>query len=166
MEQAEQETRNPMLAHLEPLVGEWTTESTHPALPDEVVPGQATFEWLPGNHYLIWRETTDHPDFPDSLAMLGCDPPPGADDTSDWPGGNLLHSYDSRGIFRATEWSAEEGAWRLWRDQPGFSLRCIYTLSPDRNTMTLNCELSEDGTTWQPDLQATYRRVARPSTPA
>jgi hypothetical protein len=150
-----------MLGYLEPLVGEWETESTHPALPGTVVPGRATFEWLAGGHYLIWRESAEHPDFPDSLAMLGCDAPAGADETSDWPGGCLVHSYDSRGIFRATEWAAEEGRWRLWRDQPGFSLRCIYTLSADGDTMTLNVELSQDGTTWEPDLQATYRRVSR-----
>ena len=161
MAQDGRETRNPMLGHLEPLVGEWQTESTHPALPGKVVPGRATFEWLEGGHYLIWRERADHPDFPDSIAILGCDPPPGADPTSDWPGGCLLHSYDSRGIFRATQWAAEVGTWRLWRNQPGFSLRCVYTLSPDRDTMTLNVELSEDGTTWEPDLQATYRRVSR-----
>jgi hypothetical protein len=153
-----------MLDHLDPLIGEWTTESTHPALPGTVVPGQATFEWLAGNHYLIWRETADHPDFPDSIAILGCGDAAGDDPSSDWPGGCLLHSYDSRGIFRATEWSAEEGKWRLSRDEPGFSMRCVYTLSPDHNSMDLNCELSEDGTTWAPDLQATYRRVSRPPT--
>ncbi len=77
----EQATRNPMLGHLEPLVGEWETEATHPALPGTVVPGRATFavvsgratfEWLAGGHYLIWRERGDQS---------------GADPSSDWPGG-------------------------------------------------------------------------------
>jgi hypothetical protein len=27
--------------------------------------------------------------------------------------------------------------------------------------MTLDCQLSQDGTTWERDLQATYRRVGR-----
>ncbi|HEU5317546.1 MAG TPA: hypothetical protein VFX49_15645 [Chloroflexota bacterium] len=156
-----QDTRNPMLRHLDPLVGEWKTESTHPALPGTVVPGRATFEWLEGRHYLVWRESADHPDFPDSLTIFGCDAPPDADPTSDWPGGCLLHSYDSRGIFRVTEWAAEEGKVRLWRLQPGFSMRCAYTLSAGSDTMTLTCELSQDGATWEPDLQATYRRAAR-----
>ena len=165
MAQDAPETRNPKLAHLEPLIGEWQTESTHPLLPGTVVTGRATFEWLEGGYFLIWRERCDHPDFPDSYSILGCGDPAGDDPSSDWPGGCLLHSYDSRGFFRLTHWDAEEGQWRIWRDQPGFSLRGVYTLSPDRDTMTLNCELSRDGTTWEPDLQATYRRLSRPATP-
>jgi hypothetical protein len=161
MQQDGRETRRPALGHLEPLAGEWETESTHPALPGTVVPGRATFEWLEGGHYLIWRERADHPDFPDSIAILGCGDPAGADPSSDWPGGCLVHSYDSRGVFRVTGWDAEEGKWQLWRDQPGFSMRCVYTLSADGDTMTLDCELSTDGTTWAPDLHATYRRVGR-----
>ena len=158
----EQETHNPALAHLEPLVGKWETESTHTALPGEVVRGEATFEWLDGRHFLSWRERAEHPDYPDSFAILGSGDPASDDPTSDWPGGNLVHSYDSRGEFRVSKWDAEKGSWRMWRDQPGFSLRCIYTLNADGDTMTLNCEFSEDGTTWKPDLQATYRKVSRP----
>jgi hypothetical protein len=45
-------------------------------------------------------------------------------------------------------------------------MRCVYTLSADRDTMTLNCELSHDVATWEPDLQATYRRVSPPATRA
>jgi hypothetical protein len=156
-----QETRNPVLGHLEPLVGEWGTEATHPALPGTVVRGRSTFEWLEGGHYLVWRERHDHPDFPDSIAVLGCGDPAGADASTDWAGGCLVHSYDSRGVFRVAGWDAEEGKWRLWRHQPGFSMRCVYTLSADGDTMTADFELSQDGTTWEPDLQATYRRVSR-----
>jgi hypothetical protein len=29
-----------------PLVGEWTTEAIHPSLPDTVVPGRTSVEWL------------------------------------------------------------------------------------------------------------------------
>lgn len=35
-----------MLRRLGALLGEWTTESTHPALPGTVVHGRATFEYL------------------------------------------------------------------------------------------------------------------------
>jgi hypothetical protein len=153
--------RNPLLGHLDPLVGEWETESTHPALPGTVVPGRAAFEWLEGRHYLVWRERRDHPEFPDSITLVGCGAPEGSDASTDWPGGCLAHYYDSRGVFRATVWAAEEGALRLRRDHPGFSMRCVYTLGADRDTMALECQVSQDGTTWEPDLQATYRRVGR-----
>jgi hypothetical protein len=36
----------PQLDHLEAWVGEWETEATHPMLPDMVVPGRITVEWL------------------------------------------------------------------------------------------------------------------------
>jgi hypothetical protein len=156
-----QETRSPVLAHLEPLVGEWESEATHPHLPDTVVRGRATFEWLEGGFFLIWRSHNDHPDFPDGIAILGCGDPEGAGTSSDWEGDCQLHAFDSRGVYRVCGLDAEKGVWRFWREQPGFSLRCVGTVSVDGDTMTLGAEFSRDGTTWEPDLQVTYRRVGR-----
>jgi hypothetical protein len=59
------------LRRLSALVGEWTTASTHPAVPGTVVHGRATSEWLEGERFLIWRERADHPDFPDAIAIIG-----------------------------------------------------------------------------------------------
>jgi hypothetical protein len=53
------------------LVGEWTIEMTHPMVEDTMVRGQATFEPLEGGLYLIQRAVNDHPDFPDSLCVIG-----------------------------------------------------------------------------------------------
>jgi len=64
-------TQNPELQKLEALVGEWTTEATHPAYPDTVVHGRAAFEWLEGEQFLIQRSQTDHADFPDAIAIIG-----------------------------------------------------------------------------------------------
>jgi hypothetical protein len=33
------------------LVGEWTTEAIHPSLPDTVVPGHTSVEWLEGEQF-------------------------------------------------------------------------------------------------------------------
>ena len=55
----QQRTRNPVLAHLDALVGEWHTEATHPYLPNTVIRGRATFEWLDGGFFLIWRAAYD-----------------------------------------------------------------------------------------------------------
>jgi hypothetical protein len=41
------------------LVGEWTTEATHPVYPSTVVQGKATVEWLEGK-----RATLDDPHDP------------------------------------------------------------------------------------------------------
>ncbi len=156
----EQETRNLVLVYLEPLVGEWETQATHPYLPNAVIRGRATFEWLEGGRYLIWRSHHDHPDIPDTIAILGCGNPQD-DASSDWEGGCLMHSFDSRGVSRTYGLDAQEGVWRLWRDQPGFSQRGVCTVGDDGNTMTEAVETSRDGTTWEQDLQVTYRRVGR-----
>jgi hypothetical protein len=66
-------TRHLTLDHLAALVGEWETEATHQALPGTVIHGRATFEWLEGCSFLIWRAHYDHPDIPDCIAILGCD---------------------------------------------------------------------------------------------
>ena len=61
-------------AKLEPfqaLIGEWTIEMTHPMVEDTVVRGRATYEWLEGGRFLIQRAVNDHPDFPDSLCVIG-----------------------------------------------------------------------------------------------
>jgi hypothetical protein len=59
------------LDHLEAWVGEWETEATHPMLPDTVVPGRITVEWLEGEKFLLHRARNDHPDLPDSISVIG-----------------------------------------------------------------------------------------------
>src|SRR5215208_4730262 len=93
-------THHPALDHLAALVGEWETEATHQLLPGTVIHGRATFEWLEGGFFLIWRAHYDHPDIPDSIAILGCD------DTGDLrnpSGGCSLHYFDQRGVTRLSQ---------------------------------------------------------------
>src|SRR5919199_2201468 len=96
----QQRTRNPALDHLDALVGEWETESTHPYLPNTVIRGRATFEWLAGGHFLIWRASYDHPDIPDSIAILGCDASGDIGASTDAEADCLMHYFDSRGVSR------------------------------------------------------------------
>src|SRR4051812_15536242 len=65
------DTTKAPLAGLQALVGGWTTEATHPMFPGKVVRGTASFAWLEGEKFLILKATTDHPDFPDSIAIIG-----------------------------------------------------------------------------------------------
>jgi hypothetical protein len=148
--------RHPTLEHLGALVGAWETEATHQALPGAIIRGQATFEWLGEGTFIIWRAHYDHPDIPDSVAILGCD------DTGDLrhpSGGCTLHYFDQRGVTRLYLLSAEDGVWRYWRDAPGFSQRFTGTLSADGQTIDGVAELCRDGVTWEHDLPITYRRV-------
>ena len=155
----QQRTRNPALDHLDALVGEWETEATHPYLPATVIRGRATFEWLAGGFFLIWRAGYDHPDIPDSIAILGCDDSSSSGEVGPTGGGCSMHYFDSRGVSRVYGLGADRGVWRFWRDWPGFSQRYVATISADGNTITGNGELSRDGSTWEQDLRITYRRA-------
>jgi hypothetical protein len=140
------------------LVGSWTTESTHPALPGTVVHGQATFAWLEGRRFLIWRESADHPDFPD--AIIG--------DTD----GLQAHSFDSRGAYRVMETRIRDQAWTslMPREQPsdtafdgsgpGFSERFVGTFEDGGDTIVGRVQVSYDDENWQDDLRTTYRCVS------
>jgi hypothetical protein len=70
------------------LVGQWTTEATHPARPGTVILGSSQVEWLEGERFLIYRTYYDHPDFPDAISIIG---------NTD---GFQMHYFDTRGQLR------------------------------------------------------------------
>jgi hypothetical protein len=143
-----QSTQNPELEKLEALVGEWTTEATHPALPGTVVHGRAVAEWMEGGQFLILRSQADHPEFPDAITIIGA------------PTEELsMYYFDSRGIHRVYAMSLDDGIWRFWRDAPGFSQRFAGTFGDGGDTISGLSQLSRDGSTWDDDLEITYRRV-------
>jgi hypothetical protein len=130
------------------LVGRWTTEATHPALPGTVVSGQATFEWLEDQQLLIQRSHYDHPEMPDALAVTGI-----------IDGKPSMHYFDPRGVHRVFAVDITADTWRFWNDAPGFSQRFTGTFSDD-DTINGDVELSrDDGATWAHDLAITYRRI-------
>lgn len=134
------------------LMGEWATEAIHPSLPDTVVPGRTTVEWLEGEQFIILRSWNEHPDFPDSISVIGA-----TDDEE----GLAWHYFDSRGVFRHYRTSVEDGVWKIWGAGPaGFSGRFSGTFSDDGATLSGLHQLSRDGSTWDDDLAITYRRVA------
>jgi hypothetical protein len=134
------------------LVGEWTTEAIHPLLPDTVVPGRTRVEWLEGERFLILRGRNEHPDFPDSVCVIGA---------TDEEEGLTMHYFDSRGVFRVYRVSLEDGVWRIWGDGPsGFSGRFSGSFSDDGDTLSGVHQLSRDGSTWDDDLAITYRRAS------
>ena len=130
------------------LVGGWATEATHPAFPGTIVRGESAFEWLEGERFLINRARNDHPDFPDSISVIGL-----VDERI------AMYYFDSRGVHRIYEMSLDERVWRLWRDAPGFGQRCTGTFDEDGNTISCLWELCQDDSTWNDDLEITYRRV-------
>ena len=142
--------RSPQLAAFDPLVGEWTFEATHPMFPSTVVHGRMTYAWLEGERFLVQRSSNEHPDFPDSISVIGF-----ADEEE-----LTAHYYDSRGVFRIYRVAMEGDTFRMWRDEPGFRQRMEGTLSEDGATFALTGQLSRDDETWEEDLATTFARVA------
>jgi hypothetical protein len=143
---------NPHLEGLKALVGVWDTEAVHPMLPDTVVPGRTSFEWLEGERFLVLRSRNEHPQFPDSICVMG------ATDDED---SLTMHYFDSRGVFRLYRTGFKDGAWKMWGPGPsGHTGRFSGQLSDDGATISGLYELSADGSTWRDDLAITYRRVS------
>lgn len=155
-------TSDPNLAPLNQLAGSWTTEATHPEMPGVVVHGTATFEWLEGERFLVHRARTDHPDFPNSIAIIGhtdhdrIDDSAGALRTESAKPALRMHYFDSRGVFRVYETEIDAASWRVWRNAPEFSQRFNGTL--DGDTIVGRWQLCRDDVNWTDDLKITYRR--------
>jgi hypothetical protein len=150
---------------LDRLVGTWNTEATHPAMPGVVVRGTVTIEWLEGRRFLTHRARNDHPDFPDSLSVIGemahdrVDGADGAVPTDAEPPRLRMHYFDSRGVFRVYDASID-AEWRLWRNAPGFSQRFTGRVADQGHTIVGQWQLCRDDVHWVDDLQITYRRHA------
>jgi hypothetical protein len=117
-------------------------------LPAAVIRGRATFEWLDGERFLIWRSHYDHPEIPDAVAITGVT-----------DGQLSMHYFDSRGVHRVYSVSMSPGTWRFSRDAPGFAQRFTGTFSDDGSTITGRGQLSRDGASWEDDLALTYRKT-------
>lgn len=144
-------TSNPQ-SDLQTLVGEWDLQILHPD-PDvspDPIGGSSSFEWVLGGAFLVQRQTVDHPDFPESLAVVG----PGAGD------GFAYHYYDSRGVARTYQMRLDGGTWTFWREDPDFYQRFTWEFSPDGGGINAKLEMSHDqGRTWEHDFDQTLTRV-------
>ncbi len=151
------------LAFLNRLVGTWTTEATHPMIPGAVVHGTVIIEWLEGERFLIHRARTDHPDFPDSISIIGMTESDRVDSsTHTVPAGDgalHMHYFDSRGVFRDMNVSIDDSTWRIWRDAPEFSQRFTGTVTDEGRTIVGHWQLRKDDLHWHDDLEITYRKA-------
>lgn len=146
---------------LMPLVGEWDTEATHPLVPGTIVRGRWVFEWMAGQKFMIVRAESDHPDFPDSVSIIGNT---GIDRVGkgglEGDGEGLqMHYFDTRGVYRVYEVRMSDEAWEWSMDAPGWSQRFTCTFEDEGNTMAGMSQLSRDDAAWEDDLQITYRRT-------
>jgi hypothetical protein len=150
------------------LVGTWSTEATHPALPGVVVRGTAAAEWLEGGRFLIQRTRTEHPDFPDAISIIGFTDRDRVDGSGAAPAAHAeqqlsMHYFDSRGVFRLYDASIDQAAWHYQRVAPGFSQRFTGTFADGGDTIVGVSQLCRDDVHWIDDLKISYRRCP-PST--
>ncbi len=150
-------TRTAALKRLEPLVGAWTVEARFGAAPP--VSGGLEFLWELGGQFLLERSTVEHPEAPDSLAIISV--------AEDGDGHEYVqHYFDSRGVVRVYRMTVRDGEWTLVRDRPDFtpltfSQRYIGRFSDDSGTIAGAWEMSHDGgATWEHDFDLDYRRVS------
>lgn len=146
-------TPNPSLKHLEILIGDWDMELSNASfLPSssDTVKGHASFEWLEDGAFLIMYMGSKPPGTPDAMWLISRD-----ESTSNY---TVLY-YDTRKVSRVYEMSLLDGAWKIWRNCPGFSQRFEGKFSDDGNSITAYWEKSSDGSTWEHDFNVTYTRV-------
>lgn len=153
---AEQTSNGSPLEALRPLVGEWRMVPTFEGMPPIEMGSPVTFEWMPGEQFLVQRWTIPIPEAPDGIAIIGPDPKR--------DGQYLQHYFDQRGVARIYKMSFADGVWQLWRDEADFSpldfsQRYTGTLSDDGTTITGAWEICHDGTTWEHDFSLTYTKV-------
>lgn len=141
---------NPALKQFSKLVGEWRTTGSHPYLPDKVLEGQASFQWIEGGAFLLWHTEIDDENFPAGTAIFGSD---------DAAGELFMLYFDEREVSRKYEVSFQNNVLKWWRNAPGFSQRYTWEISDDNNTILGKGELCQDGTTWERDLEQTFTRV-------
>ena len=137
------------LEGLDVLVGTWATQARFRGTPPVAGGGRTTFEWLEGRYFLIQRVTAAQPGGPGVIAIIGAQP----------DGSLAQHYFDNRGVRRLYQMSLQDGAWKLWRESPGFWQRYTGTLSPDGATITEAWEKSPDGTRWEHDFDLTYTKI-------
>lgn len=144
------------LAGLQPLVGEWRLLATFKDMPPADIGARATFEWMPGERFLIQRWEVPTSKAPDGIAIIGPDPAR--------EGAYLQHYFDTRGVARVYKMSFGYGVWKLWRDEADFSpldFAQPYTgaFSDDGKTIAGSWEICHDSGIWEHDFDRSYTRA-------
>jgi len=145
--------QNPALEPFSVLIGNWNTTGTHGLVPDTILHGHTSFEWLENGAFLLMRSEIDDPRFPSTIAIFG------SDASDDAEAKYYMLTFDERGVSRKHEVTLHNNIWKWWRDAPGFLQRYEGIIEEGGNTIIARGELSKDGLSWEKDLDLTYKRV-------
>jgi hypothetical protein len=143
--------KNPSLAPLSILVGEWKAVGTHPLVPGVTLYGKTTFQWIENGAFLMMNNHIDHKDFPDGISIFG------SDDSDERY--TMLY-FDERGVSRKYASTLKNNTWKWWREDKEFSQRVTSEIKDDGNTIVSKGEMSRNGSSWEKDLSLTYTRIS------
>jgi hypothetical protein len=141
---------NPALKLFSALVGEWETVGAHPKLPGIILRGHASFNWIEGGAFLVMHSSFTGGKIPTSIAIFGSD-----NSKSEY----FMLYFDDRTVSRKYDVAFQDNVLKWWRDAPEFSQRYSFTFTNNGNTIIGKGEMSQDGTTWEQDLDVTYTRT-------
>src|SRR5689334_9377172 len=94
---------NPALEPFRALIGTWNTTGTHLLMPDTVLHGRTTFEWLEGGAFLMMRSEIEEAGVPSGISIIGSD---------DFEEGFYMLYFDERGVSRKYEVSMKDNVWK------------------------------------------------------
>jgi hypothetical protein len=144
------------LKRLAPLVGEWSMEMVmpgHEPMPD--IGARVSFEWMPGEQWLVQRWTVPVPEAPDGIALIGYD-----------EGRSTLvqHYFDQRGVARVYDMSFDDGVWKLERTKEDFSpfefaQRFTGKFREHGRRIDGTWEIARDKRIWEKDFDLNYIRM-------
>lgn len=142
--------RNPILAPLKGLVGQWRTTGTHPYLSRRTLHGRASFEWIEGAAFLLMRTEMDAAEIPNGVAIFGAD---------DQAGECFMLYFDERGVSRKYDVEIRTDGLVWTRNHPAFAQRFTLTMAADGRSMVGRGEMSREKAAWEPDLELVYARA-------
>jgi hypothetical protein len=143
-------TQNHALKLFSVLVGEWKTVGTHPYLPDIVLHGHTSFNWIEDGAFLIMHTENAEGKIPAGIAIFGSD---------DASGEFFMLYFDERKVSRKYEVSFQDNVLKWWRNNPDFSQRFTCKFTDNNDTIIGKGEMCKDGTIWEKDLELTYTRI-------
>jgi hypothetical protein len=141
---------NPELEPFSVLIGTWTCIGTHAKLPGRTLHGHTSVNWLEGGAFLIMHSKFDEEEIPTGVSIFA----------SDNTRRELFMLYfDERKVSRKCDVTFQDNVLTWSRSAPEFSQRYTLTFTDNNNTIISKGEMSENGTTWEQDLDLVYTRV-------
>jgi hypothetical protein len=143
---------DPNLQRLNAFVGlwvsEWRPKGAQPALPFRII-GTDTYEWMPGNFFLVHTVDVRMNDEEQRVTELIGDYTPSTQTFA-------MRSFDNHGSFQTMQASVDDdGVWSF----VGHAIRASLIISADGQTMEAQWEQLGDDAQWRPWMDMRFTRI-------